>query len=930
MPFSINIYDKSNLYASTVFEHAEAKSLVLTWLGGAEKLQTIIGSELAFSMEVTNYKDAYFNHLATQDERQYRVTVVNEDVSSVVWQGHLLPDQYEEPYANGAFFVNFIASCGLGSLKNQYLSPEFYTVEKTLVEVISELLKLTGLSLDILIAPAIRNKVYKKWDEYIVDTSQYVYESSYLDAYTVLNKILNASLCRIHQADNSWFIVGLNQLPLFEIIYNKYLFNGDYVGEVVVNRSPKQPVFYNIPLITANTPRQRVEVDYKLNVEQIKKSVYKQENDGYVVFTDLELINHEWVYSSSNFQAKYNTKNGLTFLAPLVSSSVEFIRLRDEILVSIGSKLNWQIELYSEYNGSTQGRTDEEIVLDGDWQKLQPYDIYYTDPTTGVEVILYSNFNGSAPNDLRYQLSFNKTRKAELSIKMIAPATGYYNIKFYQPIGVSGVKVEKIYIESLQLQILDQQEKEVFTDEINQTFTQDEKIEIELHDDIRKIENFIRFKNLNDSGDLFDIETFSNFEVLNTNGKNYIKLSLPALKLAAANKLHITVNNTPLLVVDYIYNYLGSQEMLLQYDADSLGFIVKNGDSIQITQRAFAGIPTDVEDWQKYADTFNSASYARYGEVYVKILRNLYAKSHPLLTGSCRGFVGLNDLVAFNYNGDKIWYPLDVVYKLDAYETELILSQNFYGGAVTKNLPPIVNAGEDQVIQSNENSVILVATANDVDGEIVDVVWEVISGFGSPIIETFNQLTTNVTGLAGDLYQFQVTVTDNTGLTASDTLYVSRAVDYTLVLTPVSIYTNTAENDSQYQFQRIDRKWFDVTVSPPLLDDQVVRLTIDGVIIKETPAYIAGALPSVVFTMGYDFQYFDAGVYQMIVLLRAGNVKRLALQAKVYNSARFGVFPEYAEKVHSKIQADITAEIISGKAGVFINTPIQIIVEARR
>ena len=71
MLFSINIYEKGNPSAITMFEYAKASSLNLNWNGGNEKLKTIIGSDLSFTMEVTDFQDAYFQHLNTQDERQF-------------------------------------------------------------------------------------------------------------------------------------------------------------------------------------------------------------------------------------------------------------------------------------------------------------------------------------------------------------------------------------------------------------------------------------------------------------------------------------------------------------------------------------------------------------------------------------------------------------------------------------------------------------------------------------------------------------------------------------------------------------------------------------------------------------------------------------------------------------------------------------------
>ena len=129
----------------------------LTYNGGDDEFQPIIASQLTFNILVDDASDAKFIHLLTGNETRYEVLLEDEDLNQVLWQGHLLPDQYSEPYENGSLFVQFTATDGLGRLKNKYLDDTFYRELKPIPEIIAACLKLTGNSFNTIMAPAITN-----------------------------------------------------------------------------------------------------------------------------------------------------------------------------------------------------------------------------------------------------------------------------------------------------------------------------------------------------------------------------------------------------------------------------------------------------------------------------------------------------------------------------------------------------------------------------------------------------------------------------------------------------------------------------------------------------------------------------------------------------------------------------------------------------
>lgn len=100
----------------------------------------------------------------------------------------------------------------------------------------------------------------------------------------------------------------------------------------------------------------------------------------------------------------------------------------------------------------------------------------------------------------------------------------------------------------------------------------------------------------------------------------------------------------------------------------------------------------------------------------------------------------------------------------------------------TPNKPPTITDGVPATIQLPLNEVILSAAASDLDGLIVSVKWEQISGPACTIADA-SLLTTKAAGLKEGSYLFRVTVTDDDGATASSTRSVT--VKAAVVIPPV-------------------------------------------------------------------------------------------------------------------------------------------------
>lgn len=84
---------------------------------------------------------------------------------------------------------------------------------------------------------------------------------------------------------------------------------------------------------------------------------------------------------------------------------------------------------------------------------------------------------------------------------------------------------------------------------------------------------------------------------------------------------------------------------------------------------------------------------------------------------------------------------------------------------------PVANAGVDQTITLPVSNVTLSGTAT-TSGSITNWNWQKISG-GNALIGTPNAQTTGASGLVQGVYLFMLTVTDNAGLTDTDTMQVT-------------------------------------------------------------------------------------------------------------------------------------------------------------
>lgn len=90
------------------------------------------------------------------------------------------------------------------------------------------------------------------------------------------------------------------------------------------------------------------------------------------------------------------------------------------------------------------------------------------------------------------------------------------------------------------------------------------------------------------------------------------------------------------------------------------------------------------------------------------------------------------------------------------------------------NLPPIVNAGIDQNLNTGITSAVLAGTVSDPNGDSFTVLWTKVSGGNVTINSTTSQIT-SLTNMQPGVYVFKLTATDSKGASASDTVTITIA-----------------------------------------------------------------------------------------------------------------------------------------------------------
>lgn len=841
MSYYIDIIDTTSPLVQIVPKSASASGIVLEWSGGDTKDgMAIIGSNLMFDMLTPNDDDASFIEFFTGDEHQFKVLIKKSTDNSIVWQGYILPDLYEEPYKNVNFFVKFGATDGLGRLKGKYLPADYYTREKSLIDIYCQILRLTGLDLDLYFAPAIENFVEKSWHKIYIDTESFLDNNKRKDAYSIFETLLSDTLCVCYQCDNRWYIEGINMRHVRKMTYKKYDIVGNYLGLIQYDRVLKAITPLVTPMITIISPYNEIIVNHKKIEPSLPKVASNETNDGWALVTGvIGIIDpSEWISNGNYFalcpapgyfvtiyNQYYFDNNNYSNNWP--QDDTKFISLRKQLFFEAGNKVKFVLEF---------SVIHRDPALSGPGTPATWYNVFkYEIIANGVK--LFSNY-ATAPDVVedREDLKFDDSGNCKIEIEHVFVAEAIVDIKLYRPKGSIGDNgVLGVQVKNAKIEILDFVEEQTETDLINGDFTIDKKIDLMYAEDKTGFSNGFRLAKLKESSAVFNEITIPILHQFDFNGKHFSQVQLKGANLIKENIYQVYYLLNLVQVNDVIYNWQGGEQMVVETA------VPYTTGSFTVKKYAIETPLANRSHWTQWTDAFYKIENVSYIKTVCNIFRRMFNVAHEKLDVTALNALKFNDLVQFHYVFMKDFVVLNCSWNLDENKTTLTLARsNYKDSAGTNpsdaNIPPIVVAGNDLYIDEGVDGVSILASAYDPDGFIASQQWTKLVGDAGDVITPDNQLGIFVSGLTGNFYTYQIQVTDNDGATAVDTINIIRTKSYTVTLDLVEELLNTYYGD-----QRVIGRKYKLNVSPPLLPGYA--LTFTGVFnLYAMAGYVAGRI----------------------------------------------------------------------------------------
>lgn len=808
MNYYINIIDTENSDFNTVLEMAQKSSIVLSYKGSDAKddLQ-IVGSTLKFTILVAsiNNVDGVFEHMFTGDEQRYKIELRKEISNTLIWQGFILPDDYSEPYKAGVLNINFTSTDGLGRLKGKFLEDSFYTDEKTVTEIIAACLKLTGLSMPFYFCPSIENYHQTNYHSIYIPGTDFIKNNKKDDAYKILNYFANDLLFCVFQSMGYWHLEGLNKRNLLTYNVNAYNADGVFVENIDLTRNIK--VIDNNTLVTPNistvVPYGTVTVDHKRVPVNFKPEQTKEINDGWAVTTGVnpEIYSTEWY---GTFFAKaiaedyniifYNNETN-------VFDITDYVGLRSKLYLQTSEiyKLQFEIQINdTEYN--------QEFSVQTDWYDPINYKVTFNDER------LFSNFEGTVTTNERLKLIDSKTIK--VSFEFVVPENGLLDFIFYEPFK-DNQQIVSIQVNTLSLERIGFEDLESFTDEVSENYTRTKEKSLTFSDDASGYSKAFRLEKLSGNTLNFNSVSIPILYSFSQNGRHYSAVQLDGANIIAENLediYHVQSGSTEIFGV--IYNYQGNEPMLVETGTPNLtGTFAGN-----IFYRNQG--PAERQTWLEWTDSIYQVEKLRFADVHAKIYRRLFKVPHIKVDLTINYPVLFNDMIQWHYKSPGNYFINNLrSWNLDTGKATLTINKAVYQNDESnnegENLPPFVDAGTTIYITDTATSVDLVSVANDPDGFIVSYQWQQITTIPGVLFIAPNNANCQVTNLTENFYTFQITVTDNDGAIATDTVNVVRLNDYLIAFEEILNTTNTSIADRG----AITTKHFQLTCTPPLPDN---------------------------------------------------------------------------------------------------------------
>jgi hypothetical protein len=922
MAYYIDIIDTTSPLTKLVLEDASASGIVLKWNGGDSKDEmAIVSSEFNFDMLTKTAEDAAFIEFFTGDEHRYKVLVKNYVGDSVVWQGYILPDLYSEPYKNVCFFVSFTATDGLGRLKGKYLPDEYYSREKSLIDIFCQCLKLTGLELDLYFNPAIENFTNKDWNTIYVDTADFLNKEKKQDAYKILQTLLEDTLCVCYQADNRWYIEGINTRHLRKVTYKVYDVDGQFVSNVVYNRLLKQITPLVTPTVTIIPPYNEITITHPKIEPSIPKTACKEVNDGWALVTGVKgtIYNSDWVghgglyaicdqpdyYTRIYNEGHFTGDGSLSY----PQDNTRWVSLKEKIYFAKAQKITFNLEFsIVKFISVVSDVIDYEL-----WKNPFKYEIVLNG------VVVFTNFKENVSDN--ENIFFEESGTVKKEFQHIVTADSLLDIRIYAPFGsLITTKIMGIELRSAAVSVIGFKDEEIITDLISGDFTVDKELELTYGDDKSGTSKGFRLKKLKEQTTFFNAIQAPILYGFSNNGKFYSVMSLQDANLIDENRFQVFKEGVLIPVIDVFYNFNDGEQMVVETEiAYTSGFFV-------VHKYAVDDLLDNRTTWQQWTDAIYQIENTSYAKTVSNIYRRMFNAAHEKIDCVALNAVKFNDVVLFKYVYPKDFYLLNCSWNLDENKTTITVGRSIYKDATATvpgddNVPPIVLAGDDIYLTDLQTTASLTSNAYDPDGFIASQQWTKTSGTFGGIIDSPFALNTDLTNLTGDYYTYQIQVTDNDGATALDTVNVIRKKDYQIIFE--ELYYNEVETLENHAVQAR----YKLVIDPNIPEGFVLNLEgIYKILVEVSRWSVYGYL--LIEKNGVVLEeYVTYGAFSVPVLLNyiATDEIFFTIEASASAGSLSGETASFAS-INSSVQFD-TVNFINGQ-GTVINLPAKIEIRA--
>lgn len=918
MAYYIDIIDTLSPETKLVLENASASGIVLKWNGGDTKDEmAIVASEFNFDMLTKTAEDAAFIEFFSGDEHRFKVLVKSDLDDSIIWEGYVLPDLYSEPYQNVCFFVSFTATDGLGRLKGKYLPDEYYSREKSLIAILCQCLKLTGVELDLYFNPAIENFTNKDWNTIYIDTADFLEKEKKQDAYKILETLLKDTLCVCYQADHRWYIEGINTRHLRRVTYKVYDIEGQFVNTVQYNRLLKQIKPLKTPFVSIIAPYNEITITHPKIEPSIPKLASKEVNDGWALVTGVKgrVFASEWVgrdyfqatafnpdYNVSFYNKSYLLSAGYDVVNP--QDDTRYISLRKKIYFSRGQKINISLgfKIIKPY-AVEPPEVNFEL-----WKNPFKYEIIFND------LVLFSNF-GNIVSDNEV-LIFEEAATAEIDIEHIVQVEGLFDIRIYGPTGaITATQIEGISITKCELSVIAFKEEEIYKDLINGDFTVDKDVELVYSDDKSGFSQGFRLQKLKEETTFFNALAVPILYSFVLDGNFYSVVQLQGANLIEENIFQVYYEEELITIYNVFYNFNNGEQMVVQTP-----FLVESGSFI-VKKYAVDDVVESRASWVQWTDAIYKIENTAYAKTVANIYRRMFNTAHEKLDVTALNAVKFNDVVLFNYQYLKDFYVLNCSWNLDQNKTTLTLGRSIYKDASStvpgdENVPPIVLAGEDVFITDTQTTATLTATAYDPDGYIASQQWTKVTGGFGDIIESPFDLATGLQNLTENFYTYRITVTDNDGATATDTVNVIRNIQYTPFL-----QGGVIQDDSQQSNPVIVSEYY-LGIAPGIPDGAVV--TFEGLL--KSSVIVQGYVNGYDAYSGYSIKkngaiIENADVFVGDIYLNLNYINTDEIVITITSQARQGT-PNEGDFAQVNTELEFIEAVFTQGVGTIIGLPI--------